>query len=337
MTAMAAALILFLHFCSGCDGEDASAEAARSLAEANGLAEEDVSVKISSVKANYCEAVFRKIPADGMFRLTEETLRKRIPQAPLFLHVSVPGGDVAELIACPFVRSIEHAGTEPIVCSGTANPLRPGAVREIQLIDWTMNDLKELSRAVDEHVLLDVVPRGGAFDWRTLREFPFMSWRIRNAVRWEGTEVDLRLSLASLTVSGDSVVLPKRSICRNLYLDACKNIDFNGVVAEETRTLFFDADAFDPGELKRFPHLESVAVASRKPLSCKVFSGLKELFSIRIDGCAVEDCKELRNLPLLYSAHFTNCRIDEEEFEVLSKSAERMLRTENDGILVFFR
>ena len=337
LRAAACAIALALSACSGCAPEHGADAVARSLAAANGLAPEDVSVRLDASKANYCEAVFRGIPADRTFRLTEEALRKEIPQAPLFLHVSVPGGDVTELFACPFLASVSHDGDEPISCGAVGNPMRPGGMRRIQLIGWTPEDLAAIAKAVDEHVVLDVAPRDGIFDWRALREFPFLSWRIRNPTRWEGTAADLRLSVASLSVSGDSAVLSKGMICRRLFLDACDSVDFNGLRAGETRSLYFNAKAFDPAELVRFPHLEDVAIASRDPISCKVFSTLKGLFQIRIDGCRVEDCATLGELPLLYSAHFTNCDIGEDELDALGRVAKRVVRTAGDGVLAYFR
>ncbi len=337
LRAAACALALALSTCSGCAPAREADDVARSLAIANGLAPEDVSVRRSAAKANYCEAVFRRIPADRMFRLTNEALRKEIPQAPLFVHVSVPGGDVTELFACPYLASVSHSGNEPISCGAVGNPMHPGGMRRIQLIDWTPEDLAAIAKAVDEHVVLDVAPRDGVFDWRAAQEFPFLSWQIRDATRWEGTDADLRLSVASLSVSGDSVVLSKGMICRRLFLDACDSIDFNGLRSEETRTLYFNAKAFDPAELVRFPRLEDVAIASRDPISCKIFSPLKGLFQIRIDGCRVYDCAALGELPLLYSAHFTNCNIDEDELDALRRIAKRIVRTAEDGILAYFR
>lgn len=181
----------------------------KSLANENGIPENDVFVKVSSQKAHYVRIEFKCLPPDACFKLNSSIRYGEKGPQPHIIHIKIPGGDVTNLLAEPECRSITKTGKVPILC----RKLPVGRMNQnpLKLKNFSPEDLLAIAPKIPlewNRRIIELEPEDGIVDWAVIARFPeTIAWRFCNVRKWLNTKTS-NVASDRFSFDGGSLELP---------------------------------------------------------------------------------------------------------------------------------
>lgn len=324
---------------------------AKKIAKANQLAADDITVKTSHFKANYCDIIFHEIPPTGKYSVTP--IIKMAPSlikttGPLFFHISIPGGNPSAFWDIPSDSlHLTKTGTAPIVFD-TISGVTVAKKRELELKKWTMNDLLSLPEKLPVDIIDIKMASQEGFDWLFLKKHPNISaLRLSGAAGFIHADKLDSVNCSLVFKNNKNLVFPQKLKCWLFALDG-NDVDNEllGRLDPEKLNILQIAncqrlDLSNIGWLGKCSSATFQNCPNMENLSS--LTDMPELDSLTIINCPINDASAIKNIPKLRIlrlkktqltdfSSFRGCKIWFVEIQQETLSATNILKDHIAGI-----